>query len=388
MSSPAPVRVRYLILGAGAAGLSLCAALLAQGVSDPILILDAKPRFEDDRTWCFWDTRPNPFLPLAAHGWHEWEVRGDLGHAAVLASSRVSYHCLRGCDFYDAVLSEIRAHPNVTLCLGHGADAVTQTSEGVAVSAGDAVYHAGYVFDSRPLPLPTAPGDFVQRFRGRFVRADQPVFTPARCTLMDFGVSQKRGPHFVYVLPFSETEALVEDTYLLPASAPKPTPNDTADALQAYLAERYPGAAFVTEREEAGAIPMTARAFPKRDGRVFFIGTAGGCTKPSSGYTFARIQEQCCQIAGAAAAETLDTFQEQGPPLRLRFFDAVFLQALRDRPEAFPSYFHQLFARVSPEALTRFLSETSTWRDELQVVRGLPAWPFLVAALRRLCARG
>ena len=384
----APARVRYLILGAGAAGLSLCAALLARGVSDPILILDAKPRFEDDRTWCFWDTRPNPFTSLAAHGWHEWEVRDALGKRAVQVSSRTTYRCLRGRDFYDAVLADIRARPHVTLCLGYAADTVTQTAEGAAVSAGGGTYHADYLFDSRPPVLAPAPGDFVQRFRGRFVRADRPVFAPARCTLMDFTVSQARGPHFVYILPFSETHALVEDTYLLPASAPVPTAGDTAEALQNYLADRYPGAAFATEREEAGAIPMTPRTFPKRDGRLFFIGTAGGCTKPSSGYTFARIQEQCRQIAEAAAAGTLDTFREQGPPARFRFFDAVFLQALRDRPAAFPGYFHQLFARVSPEALTRFLSETSTWQDEFQVVRGLPALPFLKAARRRLLLRG
>ncbi len=383
-----PAHIRYLILGAGGAGLSLCHALLARGVTEPIVILDPKPRFEDDRTWCFWDTRPNSFLPLSSHGWHEWEVRDASGRCAVQTSPKTAYRCLRGRDFYDAVLSQIRLHPNVTLCLGRAAESITQNSDSVTIRAGECVYRADYVFDSRPPQFGPAPGDFLQRFRGRFVHADRPVFPAARCTLMDFAVSQARGPHFVYILPFSETEALVEDTYLLPADILAPTAADTADTLHTYLAERYPGAVFVTEREEAGAIPMTTRRFPKRNGRVFFIGTAGGCTKPSSGYTFARIQEQCRQIADAAAAGTLASFREQGAPPRFQFFDAVFLQALRDHPEAFPGYFYRLFARVSPEALTRFLSETSSWRDEFQVVRGLPALPFLKAALRRLCVRG
>ena len=382
-----PAHLRYLILGAGGAGLSLCHALLARGVTEPIFILDPKPRFEDDRTWCFWDTRPNPFLSLAFHGWREWEVCDASGRRAVQTSSATAYRCLQGRDFYDAVLTEICRHPNVTLCLGHAADAVTQDADGVTVHSGGCAYHADYVFDSRPPVFAPAPGDFVQRFRGRFVHADRPVFSPTRCTLMDFEVSQAQGPHFVYVLPFSETQALVEDTYLLPADAPMPTASETAEILENYFAGRYPGAAFATEREEAGAVPMTTRVFPKRDRRVFFIGTAGGCTKPSSGYTFARIQEQCRQIADAAGSGTLDSFREQGPPRRFAFFDAVFLQALRDDPQAFPGYFQRLFARVSPEALTRFLSETSTWQDELQVVRGLPPLPFLKAA-RRLCAGG
>ena len=105
---------------------------------------------------------------------------------------------------------------------------------------------------------------------------------------------------------------------------------------------------------------MTTQPFPKRDGRVFFIGTAGGCSKPSSGYTFTRIQHQCRQLAEAAQSGTLESFREKPASWRYSFFDTVFLQALKDRPEAFPGYFHRLFSRVPPDALTAFLSETST----------------------------
>jgi len=62
----------------------------------------------------------------------------------------------------------------------------------------------------------------------------------------------------------------------------------------------------------------------------------------------------------------------------------VFLQAMQDRPEAFPGYFHRLFSRVPPGALTAFLSETSTWPSDLQIIGSLPLGPFLRAALRSL----
>jgi hypothetical protein len=42
-------------------------------------------------------------------------------------------------------------------------------------------------------------------------------FIPDRLTLMDHRVTQKDGPHFIYLLPYSTTEALIENTYFFPA---------------------------------------------------------------------------------------------------------------------------------------------------------------------------
>ena len=368
---------RYVILGAGAAGLSLCHALLTRGLTDPILILDSKEAFTDDRTWCFWDDGTNPFQHLAAHCWHRWDVLDTSGRLASHCSPSVGYACLHGRDFYAHVLEVIRRHPNVTLALGEAAQDYAPHAHGVTVTAHARTVEADYVFDSRPRPVPPGGITFTQRFFGQFVRAAEPVFDPSRCTLMDFRVSQERGPHFVYVLPFSPTEALVENTYVQPLGSEPLTP----DQHRAEIAEYLAGQPVTVGREEAGAIPMTTQRFPKRNGRVFFIGTAGGCTKPSSGYTFSRIQKQSALIADAALSEKLDDFRERPNP-RFEFFDAVFLQAMRDRPTAVPAYFHRLFSRVPPEVLTAFLSETSTWREEMKIVRSLPLGPFADAALR------
>jgi hypothetical protein len=55
----------FVILGAGCAGLSLCHYLLEEGIDAPILIVDRRASFDDDRTWCFWDVEPTPFSHLA-----------------------------------------------------------------------------------------------------------------------------------------------------------------------------------------------------------------------------------------------------------------------------------------------------------------------------------
>ena len=373
---------RYVILGAGAAGLSLCHALLERGVTDNIVVLDRKTSFTDDRTWCFWNTVPHPYSPLVSHCWHRWDVVQSEGNIAAQASAHTGYACLRGSDFYAYVTEAIRRHPNVTLKLGCSADSIAPNAHGVSVTAGGEAWDADYVFDSRPRPAPFGGLSFSQRFFGQFVQTNVPMFDPGRCTLMDFRVSQERGLHFVYVLPFSPTDALIENTYIQGPGADTVTADRHRQEIRAYLAEHHGLDSFSVSREEAGAIPMTTQPFPKRDGRVFFIGTAGGCSKSSSGYTFARIQEQCRQMADAVQAGTLERFQEKTSSPRFRFFDTVFLQALRDNPAAFPGYFHRLFSRVSPDALTSFLSETSTWPSDFQIIRSLPLRPFVQAAVR------
>ena len=378
------VRYKYIILGAGAAGLSLCHYLLERGIRDPILVLDRKAAFADDRTWCFWSVRPTPFTHLTSHCWHRWDVFDGAGGTAGQTSPNVGYACLHSRDFYAHVLEMFGRCGNVTLRLDCPVESCHSASDHAAVQADGVSYYAEYVFDSRLRPLSGDGDALVQRFFGQFVQTDVPCFDPTRCTLMDFRVSQAAGLHFLYTLPFSPTEALVEDTYIQDSRADAIRQEQHRAEIAAYLTRRHGPTNYSVVREEAGGIPMTTRPFPKRDGRVFFIGTAGGCTKPSSGYTFSRIQEQCRQIADAAAAGTLARFRERLAPARYRFFDAVFLQALRDRPGAFPGHFRRLFARVPPEMLTAFLSETGTWHSDSLIIRSLPLGPFLQAAVRTL----
>ena len=54
----------------------------------------------------------------------------------------------------------------------------------------------------------------LQHFRGVEVKTVQTCFSPDTAILMDFRCDQSRGIHFIYLLPYSPTEALVESTML------------------------------------------------------------------------------------------------------------------------------------------------------------------------------
>ena len=148
---PEPGRYGYAILGAGCAGLSLCHHLLERGVEEPILILDHKDAFADDRTWCFWDVEETPFSGRAIRRWSSWAVRAE-GREIVHTSGRYPYLCLTGADFYEEALEKISAHENVTVRLGEGVRSRKELDDGVLVVTSAGSYLAGSVFDARGLP--------------------------------------------------------------------------------------------------------------------------------------------------------------------------------------------------------------------------------------------
>ena len=367
----------YVILGAGCAGLTLCCDLLEAGVTENIVLLDRRTSFTDDRTWCFWNVRPHPFLPLVTHCWHSWRLFSPEGEEIRHTGAAIGYARLRAYDFYDAALERIARASNVSLRMGESVEGLTEDADGVRVRTDHGDLRAAQVFDGRG-GAPTS-GGLRQHFLGQFIQTSAPAFDPSCPTLMDFRVGQEAGVRFFYVLPLSPTEALVEHTCLGgPARAP-----EAHRAAIADYARRFHGLEqFQVTQEEAGSIPMRAERIPLRRGRrVWPIGQAGGASKPSSGYTFLRIQEQCRLLAAAVAAGTLGSdAPRRFAPRRFAFYDAAFLAVFNRHPERFPAYFCRLFRRVGPDALARFLSETSTWSDEWQVAAALPPGPFLQAA--------
>jgi len=171
-----------IILGAGCAGLSLCCHLLDQGVTSPILLLDRRTGYADDRTWCFWNTRPTLFSPLISHAWHRWCVRDNDGHDAVQFQTGSGYSCIQGADFYAYALDQIARHPTVTLRLAETLLDYAEDKHGVAVRTDRGSYRAKFLFDgASPLPAPRRHDvSLRQRFFGQHVQAGPSLILPRR----------------------------------------------------------------------------------------------------------------------------------------------------------------------------------------------------------------
>ena len=226
-------------------------------------MVDARRAYLDDRTWCFWDVEPTPFTHLARASWDSWEVRP--GSDAVRASAPTTpYISIAANDFYSFALESIANHPNVELRLGERVGKIEEIGDLVHVTVSAGQLFARQVVDSRGLMPSSATGAdtaahstwIPQQFVGLHILTTRAVFDPSDCRLMDFAVDQSGGLRFMYVLPVSPFEALIENVYMAETLLDR---GGHRREIDAYLSSEFGlGAAeYHVLGEERGCIPMT-----------------------------------------------------------------------------------------------------------------------------------
>jgi lycopene beta-cyclase len=237
------------------------------------------------------------------------------------------------------------------------------------------VVHASLVYDTRAAaPQTDGTVALLQHFRGWFVHSNDPVFDAEAAVLMDFRPPQPpHGVAFGYVLPTSAHDALIEYTEF----TREPLTDDAYDqALGAYLATLGLSGLEVVSVEN-GVIPMTDATFPRRLGRRSYrLGTAGGATRPSTGYTFAAAQRQAF---GTARSILAGTTLEPPPAYARRHLamDRLMLQALDAGRVNGADFFLRLFDGHPVERVLRFLDGATSPSEDVAIMRSAPMGPML-----------
>ncbi|MYT74674.1 MULTISPECIES: lycopene cyclase family protein [unclassified Streptomyces] len=381
------VRSDVVIIGAGAAGLSLAERLCTATRPAPsVRLIDAPagPLRPPPRTWCFWEHGPGRYDDAVTASWNRIRVRAPDGRTIDAGTGALRYKMIRSTDFEATVAPRLAAHGSLTRTRAtvetveedaDGARVIVRTAEGRQESV-----PARWVFDSRPLgSLPPARTTLLQHFRGWFVRTGEPAFDTGAVDLMDFRTPQpERGLAFTYVLPTGERSALVEYTQFSPSVLPT---EEYDSALRAYLHDVLGVRDARIEAREEGVIPMTDARFARRVGRsTFRIGAAGGATRPATGYTFATIQRQTAAIAAALLAG-----RDPAPPAphskRSMAMDAVLLHGLDSGRIDGAAFFTRLFSRVPMERLLRFLDGETALHEDLSIGLNSPIVPLLRSAV-------
>ena len=371
----------YIITGGGCAGLSLVMRIMKSDVlkNKRILLVEQEAKKSNDRTWCYWEKGKGAFEEIVYKKWdHAWFHADEYSSLKTLTPYQ--YKMIRGIDFYNHCYDAIKMDDRVDV-VNEKVVSLENDAMGVVVKTEFGQYHGQYVFNSILFQQPAKQPNriyLLQHFKGWIIETEQPSFNPAEATLMDFRVDQGHGTTFVYVMPFSETKALVEYTLFTPSLLE----DDEYDkALKQYVENRLFIKNYSVLEREFGVIPMTDHAFPEREGNIIYLGTAGGKTKPSSGYTYRFIQKH--------VEDLVERLEQSGNPFvsnspfkkRFLFYDKILLNILNKRTLEGKVIFSFLFKRNKINRLFAFLdNETSFWQ-EIFLLNTLPHMPFIRSGL-------
>jgi lycopene beta-cyclase len=157
--------------------------------------------------------------------------------------------------------------------------------------------------------------------------------------------------------------------------------NEYNSGLKTYIEDTLGLKNYSITEEERGKIPMTNSRFPKGEHKLIQLGTAGGQTKGSTGYTFRFIQKHSASIVKDLQKGRL---RPSSTNLKFRFYDSVLLDVLKNNRMEGHQVFTDIFQASDPSRVLRFLDNESSLIDDLQIIRSLPTTPFLKAAMNQL----
>ena len=331
-----------------------------------ILVYERSAKTLNDRTWCFWE-KGDGYFEEVLH--HSWDAVGFYSHefSSDLSLAPYRYKMIRGIDFYRHCMGVLEKFPQVEFRYEE-------------VSSLDSIKRlAPIVFSSLYDPADKDPKatHLLQHFKGRVVETEQDFFDPGKATLMDFRVDQRHGTTFAYVLPLTTRKALVEYTLFTDRLL---TTEQYDQGLDEYMDRFLKIGSHKVIEEEFGVIPMTGQSFPFYRNGMYQIGTAGGQTKASSGYTFQFIQKRSELIAQAllSGKSLLDLPADAA---RFMFYDRVLLDVLAKGYWPGDRVFSRLFARNPVQRVFSFLDNESALGEELKLIASLPTLPFMRAAM-------
>lgn len=374
----------YIISGAGAAGLSLLMRMMATPafLEKRILVIDKAPKQGNDRTWCFWENKQGLFESIVHHQWNSVHFFSNQ-FSRLIDLSPYHYKMIRSKDFYHHVQQQAVTHTNIQFRYGTVGSVGSNKAEAWVMIDGEKIV-ADYVFNSillQPVNVPPKKHYLLQHFKGFFIKTTAPVFNADIATLMDFRISQKHGTAFVYVLPFSTDTALVEYTLFTKQLLKD---DEYVSELNHYIKQYLHVDTFAIMEEEFGIIPMTNVKFSSNEERVTYIGTAGGQTKGSSGYTFQFIQKHSEKIVDnllkkKSPANSNSFFQK-----RFSFYDATLLNILATNKYPSDKIFAIMFEKNPIDSVLRFLDNESSLKDDIKIMSTLPKRIFMKAALEEM----
>ena len=372
----------YIFTGSGLAALMTVHEMIVSGKfrEKSILLIDENPKKTNDRTWCFWDEN-KLFDPIVSKKWQK-AIFADADFKRELNLEPYQYKMVKGLDFYDMVFDAVSKQDNIHFInqkvldfqeLGNDCIIKTDVESYTCNKIFNSVLNLEIVKKQSKYPL------LQQHFIGWFIKSKEAVFTPDCATFMDFSIEQKGNTRFMYVLPTSQNEALIEYTLfskdLLSKSAYE-------TEIQNYIQKLGISDYEIIEKEQ-GNIPMTSYKFWQHNSRnIINIGSAGGWTKASTGYTFKNTAKKSkALVRFLLMKNNFRNFHKQD---KFWFYDLLFLDVLNRRNDLGHTVFSSLFKNGNPALIFKFLDEKTSFSEDLKVIWKCPKALFVKSLLMRI----
>lgn len=377
----------YIFAGAG---VSACLVLLELHrknllLQKSILLIDPTVHNTNDKTFCFWADEQETILeilsPLISHSWSHIQI----SETKIENISPLTYNHIESISLYHEIekLEKIYSWDR----LFYPVEEVHRDHTGPYICTNGLQYYADIIFDSRT-PTYLSKGHFqthiFQSFIGWTIQLDKSLFDVDTFRMMDFNIEQNDCTQFVYVLPFSSTQALVELTRF------------GSDLIQKQSAEQYLHH-YITEQfgeysiidSEHGCIPMSNVKIDneiKKD--IILLGARNYLTKPSTGYTFKSMFYHANNIVdNIFSSQDINSLNKEYTHMstgRFAFYDSLLLHILYTKPHQGKPIFQALFRGVNTKHILRFLDEKTSLKEDIVLFTVLPWTPFLLALVQKI----
>jgi lycopene beta-cyclase len=345
----------YIIIGGGCAGLSLAYELnLHQKFNDKTLaIIEPRDNYTKDKTWSFWKIFSHNFEDCVKKSWNNFTINIP-NHTKHLECKNTPYQTIDSGLFYDKTITSLKQNKNIFFLK----------------NLNEININNSFIFNSVESTA-NSKGKLWQHFSGFEIETKKDFFDEEIFNLMDFDCEQKDSVHFFYTLPYSKKRALVETTWI--SDLKNSSLQDYDEQLNNYIKDHLKIKDFTINYKEVGAIPLFNIDYIKKPNQIN-IGTVGGMTRLSTGYTFLNIQEHSRYIR-----KNLDNIQNTSLftlGKKYQFLDNIFLKVLKNNPKDMGQIFFKMFGCPS-ETVINFLSNKSNLLEDLSIISKMPKLKFL-----------
>ena len=348
----------FVIVGGGCAGLSLAYELEINDrlKNKTLAIIENRKEYKRDKTWSFWKVFDHNFDDCVIKSWNNFSINTSE-NSNKLTNKNFPYQSVDSGKFYNKIKSKLSANSNISFYKN-----LKEIN-----SENSIIFNS--IFEKK-----LDKSNLWQHFQGIEIETPEKIFDEEIINLMDFNCDQRNGVHFFYTLPFSKNKALVETTWL--SDLEDQSLMDYDRQLENYIKNNLGIKNYKINFTEKGAIPLFYPSLKNNKSKVINIGSAGGMTRLSTGYTFLNIQEHSKYIV--KNIDKIGEIKKFNLGKKYKFLDKVFLKVLRKHPDKMPKIFFNMF-KTSSNTIIKFLSNKSNIIEDINIISKMPKFIFFKA---------